>query len=85
GRTLSRGPPSPDPLYRRWIDQYSGPEYQEEVRRLIDAVDSIAADDGTLEAMRRAYRTSAIYEYMFWDDAYTGGRFPYPVRPPDMA
>lgn len=85
GRTLSEGPPSPDPLYRRWIDQYSSPEYREEVRRLIDAVDSIPAGGDALDAMRRAYRISAIYEYMFWDDAYAGGRFPYSVRPPDLA
>ncbi|MGC8970153.1 MAG: thiaminase II, partial [Conexivisphaera sp.] len=83
GRTLAaRSPPSPNPVYRRWIEQYSGREYSDEVLRLIGAVDSLEADGRTLAAMRAAYRMSAIYEYMFWDEAYRDGRFPYSVRPP---
>ncbi len=80
GKELSRRPP-PDPLYRKWVDQYSGPEYAREVNELLRAVDSLEVDRKVLDRMRRAYRISAIYEYMFWDDAYARRRLPYGIGP----
>ncbi len=82
GRELARRGPPPDPLYRRWVEQYSGEQYEREVRDLIALVDSLEVDGRALAAMRRSYRTAAVYEYMFWDDAYRGARFPYGLRPP---
>jgi len=75
---LKRG--SPNPTYRRWIETYSSPGYEELVRRVLEAADD-AAEDATARERREAeyvFRLSTIYEYMFWDWAYR--RLGWPLR-----
>ncbi len=58
--------------YARWIETYSGVEYDESVAQMIELVEATAA--GTTESerdrMRRAFEFSARLEWMFWDSAY---------------
>lgn len=67
-----RGKPHHQPLYCRWIDMYSSPEFADLARWLRGFVDRMA--EGASEAQRRrmaeAFLTSSRYEYMFWDAAW---------------
>ncbi|HXG44990.1 MAG TPA: thiaminase II [Gemmatimonadales bacterium] len=64
---LDRG--SPDTLYRRWIETYSGEEYGEIVRAILRLTDEVGAGlpEGEVERMGRHFRATARYEWMFWD------------------
>jgi thiaminase (transcriptional activator TenA) len=68
--------------YRRWIETYSGVEFDQSVRRAIDITDAVAdrASDAEREAMRRAFERSARLEWMFWDSAFRLEAWP-PVCP----
>ena len=68
GKELARAG-SPDPLYARWIATYDSPEFGAIVRAVLDATNEIAAQVGDVEraAMRRHFRTTSRYEWMFWD------------------
>jgi len=63
---------SPNPLYRRWIDTYSSAAYENIVGLVLRAADRILsrADDEVWGSIRRSFRISSIYEYLFWDSAY---------------
>ncbi len=67
---LERG--SPNPRYQRWIDTYSGDEYGSDAREVIAATDKLSADLGPREKqqVRRHFRVTSRYEWMFWDMAY---------------
>jgi thiaminase (transcriptional activator TenA) len=67
---LERG--SPDPRYQRWIDTYSGDEYGSDVREVIAATNKLSADLSPRERdqVRRNFRVTSRYEWMFWDMAY---------------
>jgi thiaminase/transcriptional activator TenA len=58
--------------YARWIETYSGTEFDQSVARAIDIVEALAAETGDAgrEAMRAAYEQSTRLEWMFWDSAY---------------
>lgn len=58
--------------YQRWIDQYADPGYGKVVRQVLDMMDAEAArlDAGSREELKRLFRTSARYEWMFWDMAW---------------
>jgi thiaminase/transcriptional activator TenA len=64
---LDRG--SPDPLYRRWIETYGGEEYGKVVEAVLGLTDRVGAGLPEAEAARvhRHFRTTARYEWMFWD------------------
>jgi thiaminase/transcriptional activator TenA len=64
---LRRG--SPDPRYQRWISTYGGQEFGSTVREVLDVTDSLAAVVGPSERelMRRHFRETSRYEWMFWD------------------
>ena len=63
---------SKNPDYQRWIDQYADPAYGKVVQQVLDMMDSEAAtlDSATREALKGLFRTSARYEWMFWDMAW---------------
>jgi thiaminase (transcriptional activator TenA) len=67
---LERG--SPKPRYQRWIDTYSGDEYGSDVREVIAATNRLSADLSPRERdqVRRHFRVTSRYEWMFWDMAY---------------
>ncbi|MEW9554524.1 TenA family protein [Nonomuraea sp. NPDC050783] len=58
--------------YGKWISTYSDPEFAASVEQAKAIADRLAAaaDPATREAMERAYRTAAAYEWMFWDSAW---------------
>jgi thiaminase/transcriptional activator TenA len=66
-RLVGRG--SPDPLYQRWIDTYADEPYAAVVRAVLALVDRLGPALGEAEraAARERYRTTARYEWMFWD------------------
>jgi thiaminase (transcriptional activator TenA) len=67
---LERG--SPNPRYQRWIDTYSGDEYASDAREVIAAANKLSADLSLREReqVRRHFRVTSRYEWMFWDMAY---------------
>ncbi len=58
--------------YQKWIDMYSGEEFQEVVKNAIDLTDRVAKDanKNQLQKMEEAFITSTRLEWMFWDSAY---------------
>lgn len=73
---LERG--SPNPLYRRWIDTYGGAEFDEVVTAVIGVTDRIGPELAPAERARAAdhFRTTAKYEWMFWDAAWRRETWP---------
>lgn len=67
---LGRG--SPNPRYQRWIDTYGGPEFDAEVRDVIAVTDKLGPDLAAAERelVRRHFRATSRYEWMFWDMGY---------------
>jgi thiaminase/transcriptional activator TenA len=63
---------SPDPLYARWIAMYGGEEFQSVVEAAIRVMDRVAGELGPAERARvlEHHRTTARYEWMFWDGAW---------------
>ncbi|MDJ0269255.1 MAG: thiaminase II [Aigarchaeota archaeon] len=70
---------SPNEAYRRWIDTYSSKEYARAVERVIRLTEETYTKVGEEEkkAMKRHFRTSTIYEYLFWDAAYKHEEWPF--------
>ncbi len=79
GRMLfDRGLPIGQPLYSRWIEMYSSPEFAELaawLRSFIDR-DAEAKNAEALARMEEIFIASSRYEYMFWDAAYRLERWP---------
>ncbi len=71
------------PVYRRWIETYSSPEYERAVMGVVELADEHlkGLEDPWLKSVLRHFRTSTIYEYLFWDEAYRGWRWPFTLRP----
>jgi thiaminase/transcriptional activator TenA len=70
-RLAARGVPD-DERYAEWIEIYAGEEFTELTTWCKELMDDVAA--GATEAerdrYRRLFRTSARYEYRFWDAAW---------------
>ena len=67
-----RGLSGDQPLYARWIEMYSSPEFArlaDWLRSFLDRA-ALAAGESEREAMSDAFLVSSRYEYMFWDAAY---------------
>jgi thiaminase/transcriptional activator TenA len=64
--------------YARWIETYSGVEFDVSVTRAIEVVEALSAEATASDrhAMRAAYERSARLEWMFWDSAYRMERWP---------
>ncbi len=71
GRELKRTGSS-NPMYQKWIDNYSSPEYQKVVDQALAITEEVAgaARDEERGMMRENFRRSSRYEWMFWDSAY---------------
>ena len=69
---------SPDRRYQRWIDTYGGDEYGAVVRDVIAETDAAATSISAAErvAVRRHFRTTSRYEWMFWDMGYRRESWP---------
>ncbi len=72
GKELLRRPPSPDPLYRRWIESYGSEEFDAVVRRILEVADDTAEELGEADRARMArhFNLTSRYEWMFWDMAW---------------
>ena len=77
GKALTRAG-SPNPLYARWIGTYGSDEFGSVVRAVLDATNEIAAAVGDAQraVMRRHFRTTSRYEWMFWDMGWRRERWP---------
>ena len=73
-----RGAPGNQPLYARWIDMYSSPEFAALADWLRAFIDRAAQSAGKREQknMQDAFLISSQYEYMFWDAAYRMEEWP---------
>jgi thiaminase/transcriptional activator TenA len=73
---LRRG--SPDPRYQRWIATYGGDQYGDVVADVIAELDRVSHglsdDEGT--QVRRHFRTTSRYEWMFWQMAWSKESWP---------
>jgi thiaminase/transcriptional activator TenA len=79
GRMLmDRGVPANQPLYGRWIEMYSSPEFAALAEWLRSFIDRIASESSSVELKRMedVFITSSQYEYMFWDAAYRMEEWP---------
>ena len=58
--------------YQRWIDTYSGAEFDKTTLRLKEITESLAEESTqqTRDIMKKLYIRSAWYEWLFWDSAY---------------
>jgi thiaminase/transcriptional activator TenA len=63
---------SKDPEYQKWIDSYASDAYAKEVADVLDMMNAEAAklDPESRHAVRELFKTSARYEWMFWDMAW---------------
>jgi thiaminase/transcriptional activator TenA len=68
---------SPNKLYQRWIETYSGEEYEKGVREVISVVDRFNLGEEERRSAIKQFRIASIFEYMFWDSAYKLERFPF--------
>jgi thiaminase/transcriptional activator TenA len=78
GKRLSQAG-SPNPLYARWIGTYGSEEFGAIVEAVLAATNEVAAPLRQTErdAMRRHFRTTSRYEWMFWDMGYRTERWPF--------
>jgi thiaminase len=77
------GPPARLRLYARWIGTYGSPEFGAVVGAVLEATNEVAAQIGDAEraAMRRHFRTTSRYEWMFWDMGYRCEQWPFEDAP----
>ncbi|MFA9516073.1 thiaminase II [Halopenitus sp. H-Gu1] len=72
GTRLAEGGFPEDDRYAEWIQTYAGEEFTELTEWCLDLMDEVAADASEAERdrYRELFRTSARYEYRFWDAAW---------------
>ena len=79
GRMLAdRGVPIDQPLYSRWIEMYSSPEFAGLADWLRSYVDRVGLESGRgeRERMTASFQGSSRYEYLFWEAAYRMEEWP---------
>jgi thiaminase/transcriptional activator TenA len=71
-RALKQEQGKTETLYREWCLTYSSPDYANLVQAYINPIDKYASEagPGQLKQMRKHFKQSLVYEYMFWDMAY---------------
>jgi thiaminase/transcriptional activator TenA len=74
---VARG--SPNALYQKWIDTYSGEEFGEVVRQILDVVNRLAEPLTVAQkaAMKAHFRRTSQLEYLFWDMGYRLQDWPF--------
>ncbi|MCY4529469.1 MAG: thiaminase II [Chloroflexi bacterium] len=68
----AHGKPTHQPLYCRWIEMYSSPEFGELAEWLRSFIDrtALGLSDAKRERLIEIFVTNSNYEYLFWDAAY---------------
>jgi thiaminase/transcriptional activator TenA len=76
-RLAERGLPDHEG-YADWIEMYSGEEFTELTEWCKDLMNGVAVDapEQTRQRYRDLFRTSARYEYLFWDAAWNQQEWP---------
>lgn len=74
----SNGAPDNQPLYGRWIETYSTPEFAGLAEWLRSFIDRVAegCSSSELRSIEQVFVASSQYEYMFWDAAYRMEQWP---------
>ena len=74
------GKGSPNPGYQRWIDTYGAEEFGAEALEVIAVTDKLgpALAPAERERVRRHFRATSRYEWMFWDMGYRQENWPLP-------
>ena len=74
----ARGKPMEQPLYCRWIEMYSSPEFGELAEWLRSFTDrtALGLSDAQRERLVEIFVTNSKYEYLFWDAAYRMEEWP---------
>ncbi|MFG2819526.1 thiaminase II [Kitasatospora sp. NPDC048365] len=69
---------SPEPLYAKWIATYGDEAFQSVVRRVLELTDRLGEEISPAERRRAVehFTTTSRYEWMFWDAAWRGERWP---------
>ncbi len=69
---LAEGGLPDEERYAEWIRTYSDEEFSQLTQWCLDLMDEVAADapDADCDRYRELFRTSARYEYRFWDAAW---------------
>ncbi|MBD0671790.1 thiaminase II [Streptomyces sp. CBMA156] len=69
---------SPDPLYAKWIATYGDEAFQSVVRRVLALTDRLGEELSATERRKVVghFVTTSRYEWMFWDAAWRGERWP---------
>ena len=72
------GKGSPDPGYQQWIDTYGAEEFGAEALEVIAVTDKLgpALAPAERERVRRRFRATSRYEWMFWDMGYRRENWP---------
>ena len=72
------GKGSPNPGYQRWIDTYGAEEFGAEALEVIAVTDKLgpALAPVERERVRRHFRATSRYEWMFWDMGYRRENWP---------
>jgi thiaminase (transcriptional activator TenA) len=72
------GKGSPNPGYQRWIDTYGAEEFGAEALEVIAVTDKLgpALAPAERERVRRHFRATSRYEWMFWDMGYRQENWP---------
>jgi thiaminase (transcriptional activator TenA) len=72
------GKGSPNPGYQRWIDTYGAAEFGAEALEVIAVTDKLGPALASVERerVRRHFRATSRYEWMFWDMGYRQENWP---------
>lgn len=70
---------SSDPVYARWIESYAAADFARSVAEVLQVVDDTVRElsDRQLSDMAEHVETATRYEWMFWDAAVRGERWPW--------
>ncbi len=74
----ARGKPTGHPLYCRWIEMYSSPEFGELAEWLRSFIDrkAMGLSEGQRENLAEIFVSNSKYEFLFWDAAYRMEEWP---------
>jgi thiaminase/transcriptional activator TenA len=69
-----------EPRYRRWIEMYAGPEFEDYGRWLRETLEGLAPhlSPAHRERLKRTFHTSSRWEYLFWEMAWRMERWSVP-------
>lgn len=63
--------------FKKWMDNYASEGFSERVNLVLEIANNyyLNANSNTKDLMLKAFKNSMMWEYRFWDDAYTFNYF----------